>query len=287
MELTTHLVYNFGMVVQKKEKMDLIFIHGGPGLNSNPEQMALSEFLKQNQIEAFFWNEPSNLRPNGEKFIVENAYKNILKSIHASVLKYQPKILVGLSFGAQACIDYLLSYDYDPELEVLFISPCLDLFEANCKIMRLSQEDFQLSAPEKAKRIESYLKKTQELWDADMKNGHSLAWENPKLAQKYFIDQKVLEHWAQAMSSPGYQPDAASADAVIKDFKEFQTPHKKIKKQAHLLLGSQDPIWHPKKNMQKLESVFENVKTIELKAGHFPHLEHQEEFKNLIKQIVS
>ena len=47
--------------------MRFVFLHGGPGFNSFAEQAILGPIFHSYGREIVFWNEPSRLRPGGER----------------------------------------------------------------------------------------------------------------------------------------------------------------------------------------------------------------------------
>src|SRR4051812_7158437 len=90
----------------------ILFLHGGPGLNSVAEAELLGPRLRDSGIEPHFWNEPSEARPGSWPFRTERAFSNQVESARA-ILDHlrsesdSPIDLVAHSFGCNVAWDLL------------------------------------------------------------------------------------------------------------------------------------------------------------------------------------
>ncbi len=269
-----------------------MFIHGGPGLNSNPERKGLSNIFLKNKISCIFWDEPSALRQPKPFFGNELAYSNCLKSIHSTVQLYKPKILIGGSFGSQTCLDYIKNYKHDVDLKLIFISPTFDIFKTILNMILISEKDFYELDTNKFFKIQELKSKIKSFWDENMKQALMLAWENPKLASYYFVDTEKLKNWFESISEPKYLVDSISQDAVFSEFKSWikkdaKTKKFKLERNVTLLVGDKDPVWNNKENIESLQDNFKTFETVVFKnTAHFPHLEKPELFVKLINKLL-
>lgn len=268
---------------------DLLFIHGGPGLNSNPERLILSGILQDQNVSAVFWDEPSLQRPQETLFQEESAYRNWLKSLQQAVEKYSPKVLVCESFGALACMDYMKIYRPTLDFKLLMISPTLDLKRLFLRMMELSEQDFAKTDVEKAAFLRKARTLCEEFWDQHMQEGLSLAWQNPNLANHYFVNKSILSSWASAYAEPPYNIDFSSQQAVLKDAQGFVPPplESKWKKPVVVLTGEQDPVFNHGETHSILDAHFSSVEYKECpRTGHFPHLENPDFFMKLVEGLI-
>lgn len=266
-------------------RVDTLFIHGGPGLNSNPERMVLPRALSIKGVSYQFWDEPSLLRPQGPPFKADGAYKNWLDAIHRAVEEYQPRILVGGSFGGRACVDYLKLHSPKLDFKLLFVSPTLDMQRLLLQMMKISAADFSKTDDEKSKRLKALIGASHSFWDTSMQDGITLAWENPSLAPHYFFNKEVLAEWVNAYSDPTYRIDLEAQDTVFRDYKTRKFPNlgKQSKRPVMVLYGDYDPVFDLNETQAILGEEFDQVEFRQFQsAGHFPHLEHPKKFTDLI-----
>ena len=57
----------------------ILFFHGGPGLNSSPENEVINPIARRSNRNIYFWNEPSLLRPWGDPFDTDNGFMSWYK----------------------------------------------------------------------------------------------------------------------------------------------------------------------------------------------------------------
>ncbi len=264
-----------------------IFIPGGPGLNSFPEQNLLKEIFLANGMEGVFWNEPSDLREGADVFHTEQAFTRWKQSLQDQVNKFDEKvIIIASSFGALGCLHCL--DDIESKIEkIVFISPAIFLQEVYSKMMKLASEDFKsLGHTENHALLEAYLHDTQSLYDEPMKAGLELTFQDPKLFLHYWRDHNKLASWAKLLEPPEYQLDFKSQDAVLSELKKIPFPltttYPNLK--LDICVGADDPVYLKEKNEQLLSKHFPNI-TYHLfkESAHFPHIEEKNKFIQVIK----
>src|SRR5665647_1801039 len=118
--------------------MKYIFVHGGPGLNSNPERNILKPLIEVQGHELLFWNEPSLLR--GQICDQDHAYQYWLNSLSNFIIKnsgQEQVAIIAHSFAAFAINDIL------PEVgtkigKLILIAPIFDLMKLDQNLIDLA-----------------------------------------------------------------------------------------------------------------------------------------------------
>ena len=268
----------------------ILFIHGGPGLNCEPEREILTPHLAAAGLNYVFWDEPSNLRGDDGIFQPAHAYEHWLNSLRRKVEQERPYVLVALSFGAAAVIDLLNDYSMDSIGDVLFIGPTIDMNRVFKTMMSFSIADLRTLSPQQAKDLEHCLNTTKAFWDNSMQEGLRLVWGNPQLLTHYFVKPDNLTAWATNFSKPRFQIDFESQNCVLDDFakRRGQGPGtKRFSIPVTVLHGEKDPVFAREDVTRLIQPRF---KTLTLQAfkrcGHFPHLEDVPAFINLLRQMV-
>jgi pimeloyl-ACP methyl ester carboxylesterase len=270
--------------------MDLLFVHGGPGFNSQPERVILSEKLKKNDMNAYFWDEPSSMRGQGSPFRTKNAYENWLGSLGNAISNQRPRIVAAASFGACALL-HLLGSKHRPNFNparIVLVGPTFDLNRVFKRMMTLAEGDLNATNPEVSRRIRDYRSASRSLWDTSMREGLNLVWTDQALLTHYFVDAEIMRAWAEAMASPPYALDFESQAAVMDDFVGYEAslPKDKFTIPVSVIAGSKDPVYDEAEVKAMMQRHFEDFSCRRIeRAGHFAHLERSEEFVGFLKQL--
>lgn len=270
--------------------MNLFFIHGGPGFNSEPDRLVLSGVLRDQGLKAFFWNEPSSLRPRGSPFYREQAYLHWINDLHKAIEAKSPELIVACSFGAQGLCDMLRLYPETSLSHIIFIGPTTNMRAVFKRMMEISENDLRESNPALAHKLRECRLGTQTLLDPQMQEGMGLVWQNEKLLSHYFVEPKILEIWAGVGADPQYAIDMESQNAVLEDFSHrvFPQPSEPLNILATVLSGSSDPVFSKSEVEADLKPLFRQVSFEQWPGcGHFPHLEKTTEFIQLVKKLTS
>lgn len=270
--------------------MDVFFIHGGPGFNSEPDRVALANLLAQQEIKATFWDEPSLLRPQGPAFSPDKAYAHWLSDLRKNLLHAAPRLIVASSFGAKGLIDLLRVYPDTKIDHVLMIGPTLNMGSVFKRMMSLSEKDLNTSAPETAQRLRECRDGSKDFWDPLMQEGLGLVWQNPNLLMHYFADVSALSLWAGVGADPRFGIDMQSQIAVLTDLAKTPLPSraKPLDNPVLILTGSSDPVFNQDEVTTELKLAFSNVRFEEWPGcGHMPQLEKPVEFVQLIKRLLN
>lgn len=242
--------------------MRYIFIHGGPGLNSNPESQLLVKDFTSRDHEILFWNEPSCQRD--KNFTTVNAYSRWLESLSSYIQdhsKDEKVALIAHSFGAFAVNDLLPSLG-ERIAELCLVAPLSDALRLDENIMSLARKsDSKLDVAF-----------TQERFDALMG-----ALSDPKVLPSYWYNKGEAELYNQCFNGQ-FAPDFSSFEAVRKS-----VPHNTIrhtfKSKVTAIYGDKDPVVKLSQDRELLMRLYPQCRThLSQNSAHYPHIEEKNEF---------
>lgn len=269
--------------------MSLFFIHGGPGFNSQPDRLVLSNPLTQQGIKTTFWDEPSSLRPHGSPFFLEGAYAHWLSDLHAALHRAKPQLVVASSFGARGLTDLVRLHPGLNLPQILMLGPTLDMNAVFKRMMEISEKDLLSSSPDISERLQVCREESQSFWDPLMQEGLGLVWQNPNLLSHYFRNKDTLALWAGVGSDPLFGIDMQSQVAVLNNMSQMHFPQlmKPVSTPVYVLAGSSDPVFNRAEAEKELKPVFQYIQFEQWQdCGHFPQMEKPDEFIKLAKKLI-
>ncbi|WP_407481529.1 alpha/beta fold hydrolase [Elizabethkingia meningoseptica] len=266
----------------------LLFFHGGPGLNSNPEQQILAKSYENRGIEFKGWNEPSSLRDtfdenfSGTRFeqLLENAEKFLLKNYNG-----KPIYLMGHSMGCQT-IAWLLQKHNDKIKAIFMSSPCFHIYEADKNIFTIIQKDYQEHGDEIAsKKMSAIIHSVSEIFDESIINGWNIALENPRILNYYWNDKDNQAKYFSYFSAPEFSLDIESFFEVRKSF--IDTGLFPFNKPVIVFYSEKDSIITLEKENETIIKYFSNVAMHKMENSfHYPHIEETERVLEIIVNEV-
>ena len=255
--------------------MHILFFHGGPGFNSNPERHLFFPLLEERGIRIEGWDEPSPLRPDGYQFTMNDTYSNALKSAESFFLNQtdnsEPVCLLCHSFGAN--VGTYLARKYEDKIKkIIFITPGLAVQDADLKILKIGRDDYKdhdLSAYQELNEIiADYTGK----FDENTIRGFQHIARNPRFFQYYWTDTEKMQEYFQYFADPGFSFDLETFFHTRKSF--FTTDNGQINVPAACIFGSEDPVISADITIQQVRKMFvkSNIYHID-GTGHYPHIE--------------
>ena len=272
-------------------KHAVFFIHGGPGLNSFAENAILGPLLAKEGSQAYFWNEPSSLRPNGKFSSRPRNFQTWLAALEDEFSSFSAehgKIhIVAHSFGAHGAV--YLSHKFSNQIaQITLVAPGLETYECQKNVSRLCIEDFKISAPEKAKLLERYLLQSRTVFDQFMAQAFQLALQNEKLMTHYWVDRAKMLAWAVHLGSAEAQMDIESLFGIPSTFDTGHLDPDKHPVSAIpvlILFAEIDPVITRQKETALARILFQDMREVTiLRTSHFLHLEQPEEFVQSISK---
>jgi pimeloyl-ACP methyl ester carboxylesterase len=264
--------------------MRFVFLHGGPGFNSHAEQAILGPLFQAAGLDVEFWNEPSRLRPDGDRFEVDDAFERWLASATAFVLRSASSGAVNVlahSCGVHAAVQIAGEH---PQLvaSLTLITPSADNAMTFRNVLRIAGADLAEVNPDLAARINTALAHTRAVFDAAMRDGLMAAVQDDRLFAHYFADAGQLQLSAAAWSPPEAQFDLESFLAVLTGFGRrggSLLSESRVAVPALALYGAQDPITPMSEQVAALRTALPDCR-VELVEGcsHCLHLDRPRHF---------
>jgi pimeloyl-ACP methyl ester carboxylesterase len=262
----------------------VVFLHGGPGFNSLPEQSMLGPLCRAGRLDTVFWNEPSRLRPDGDPFSVEKAFDNWLASATNFTVRAAeagPVHIVAHSSTVHAALQITREHQ-DRVASLVLVAPSADNLTTFRNVLRIARDDLAPVNAELSATIDSALARTRAVLDAAMREGLLAAVQDEQLFTHYFVNSEQLQRTSAAWTQPGGQFDMESFLSVLADFGRRGAsllPGPVVTAPALVLFGAQDPITPMSEQVAPLLRALPDAR-VEVVDGcsHCLHLDRPQDF---------
>lgn len=211
-----------------KNKVGILFLPCGPGLNSAPAQVFLTPIFRHFGP-AIFWDEPSEQRGQIVPDRPKLHWQLILETLEAASDQFDGEfVIVTESFGsilAEALFQRLSEKGKSHRVKgILHTPPVLDLRSSFLKVLRMAERDF-LNAKETVRleflrRLIMATIKSESLADPSLMEAIVVAFESPKLLPRFFKNIQTLNHWATGFGEAGYAPEPEMREKILKAMNE-------------------------------------------------------------------
>lgn len=279
------LVWIFVGMAQGKT---LVFIHGGPGFNSEPDRHLLKPYLESLGHRVYLWDEPSAFRPEGYPFIAEKAYDNYMSSSEEFFKKVcQEEIsltnsckveLIAHSFGAHVAVHLAKTFPTSIQAIKLF-SPGLNIADAEKNILNIGLKGLmQENKLEVAGQLQQLLPQLVEKFDETKMKAFVLATQYTALLQNYWSNFDLMGQYFSYLTN-AYQIDMQSYVAVRSTMPNVSKKLKnKITVPTEAYFGKSDPVINSRHELLYLNRYFSKLKTHYFSATkHYSYLEKRAE----------
>ena len=265
-----------------------MFIHGGPGLNSNPEKTMLAPYFDKIESKLYLWNEPSGSRSIGDEFDPQNAFLSSTKSIEKKFLDIclgnfhslsECRLtLIAHSFGSHYILD--LSQKYSKNIEkIILISPVLNIKVAENNILNLAANELRnLGNVEDSETILSLIPNLSESFDELKSKAFTLANKYALLFTHYWQDKsKMNNYFAELNGNFSFDPN--NFFLIRKTTPPIHFPEVRNKTiPVIVFFGEDDFISKPLYENYYIRKYFKKSKSYMVKnTGHYSYLERPEE----------
>lgn len=255
-----------------------VFLHGGPGFDSTSARLLLKPHLLERGHACSFWDEPSPLRPQGERFEPARAYERWLASAERFTLAAAndgPVHVLTHSFTVHAGLE--LARRHPTRISGLVgMAPAADAFQVYCSVLRIAARDFDEAGDARADAIRSCLRETTMVMDEPMQQACSLAATDERLFQHYWVNTAARELAADAYGG-GSGFDMESFLAVLSDYRDrHQELHTlaQVTQPVLAIFGEGDVVSPRSEHLPALEASAPRTEAITISGtGHYVHLE--------------
>jgi len=269
-----------------KSKKNILFLHGGPGLNSSPEKKLLTPGFSKRELHVHYWNEPSLLRPHEGPYLKDHPYTGWIRSAEKMLLAIAeetgPVHMIGHSFAVNPIMD-LLSKHSNLVSKISLIAPGFDLHTCHRNIVQIAIKDYEEDTSIVADELRKLLTQTRYMFDPPMTEALKLALQDPKLLKHYWSRPEQMIASLETMQSSEMQPDFPAFFEVLTEMSVriragIHYP-KNLKIPVQVAFGSADPV--VLRNAEE-PTVLDIFPTAEIKifenCSHYLHLDEPEKF---------
>jgi len=199
----------------------LLFFHGGPGLNSNPEKQMLSSLYEQQGVILCTWNEPSGLRNTLSASGNQTRFEQLLQSAEDFLLMHfegDGIAVAGHSMGCQI-VAWLMQRHNDKIKTAFMIAPCFHLYTSDRSVFNFIADDFKkYNNPAAHEKMSTVLNNISGRFDDNAVAGWQLALSNLHLFNFYWSDSRLQEAYLSYFTAPQFTVDAESFFAVRRSY---------------------------------------------------------------------
>ena len=244
--------------------MQILFIHGGPGRNSNAESKILGDLMP---VKTIFWNEPSALRG---AFNQESAYLDWYNSMKESI--NDETVIIAHSFATLPVVRAALEVP-DKVKKLVLITPANNLLGVDGNIFEevgKALNNIKIQKADNSKfNLDTFLKVA----------------EYTELENHYWTNKDAMERYWQLNNEAQWKFDPHSFIAVRTGYNE-KIP-KRIETPVLAIFGENDVIVRQESEEPLLNKFSINHKVVIMKnTSHFPHIENPDEFVDILKSFI-
>jgi pimeloyl-ACP methyl ester carboxylesterase len=267
----------------------IVFLHGGPGLNSEPERNMLGPYLKNLGHEGYFWNEPSEQRPE-EVFYHEISFQRANESADRYIqdLCEEKKenglacevTLVAHSFAVHHAVRLALSQK-EVIKEIILISPALNIKDVDINLLQLAVGGLKDEGQfETSHELAQMIPSLNEAFDSKKIQAFALGSKYAGLFLNYWSDHALMQRYFSYMIGnfsfdiKGMFEVRATMPLVKAD------PFEQIEIPTRVYFGEIDPVTKVHEQISNLDKYFSHLEVSVLSGiRHYPHLEAMEKIE--------
>lgn len=265
----------------------ILFYHGGPGLNANPERMLLTNIFTTAGHTFHCWDEPSALRPDGFPFEALHAFDNYFRSSEEFFLRHyagEPLLLMGHSIAANI-ISFLASRYPDKIQALVYIAPDHLLSQTDRNTLTFVAKDYRAHGDPRGKELEKIIAKFSDHFDDNLLQGFSLMLQNPRFLDYYWVDKAKMQQYVDCYGGR-YSIDPASLLSVRRTWRDSICPTSKINMPMEVIFGKQDMVVSNEEEWKLLQSIGSPRAHFFADSGHFPHWEEKDRLLEILRHYL-
>ncbi|HAZ11633.1 MAG: hypothetical protein A2X86_18075 [Bdellovibrionales bacterium GWA2_49_15] len=260
--------------------MKVLYFHGAPFFNSNPEKNILVRHFQAAGFELKLWNESSTL------ILRENAFQTYLDSAERFLLENytgEPLVLVGHSFGSHP-VCHLVQKHSAKLSKVFFITPNLDLAAADIGMFTVAMNDFMKHADDRWLGLQEVLKNYSGNFDQNNEAGFGFLAQNPRFFDCFWLNKERMAAFLPFYAEPGCGMDVVSFLGVRQTMVETTFRNSQIP--AVAIFGKHDVVITQDKQLPPIQQRFANLEVHELEnSAHYPHIEETDKFLEILARV--
>lgn len=264
--------------------MKILFFHGGPGLNAQPERQMLTQIFKNNGFELLCWDEPSSQRPTGRNCESKDAFSEYLGTAEYFLQMHHertPLLIIGHSIGAQV-VTFLAKKYPDKIKHIITIASNFCSYKSDLNTIRLMADDFDSLKDDRSAELTNILAKLTKDFDINTETGFKLAIQNPAFFNHYWHNKDKMANFLSYYTGE-YALDLPGYIAVRKSWMEL--PMGKSPVPISAIYGKHEAIVSNDDEIAALYNHYSSPRVYEFtQSAHYPHIEETEKFMYLLSQ---
>jgi pimeloyl-ACP methyl ester carboxylesterase len=265
--------------------MKILYYHGGPGMNSNPETHLLTEPFAEAGFELVCWNEPSDLRPEVRALTEDQAYGRYLEHAEHFFLDHfegTSLVVMAHSFGAHAACHVIKKHP-GKVARVVFVSTDLVPSVADLNVFRFAAKDFEENGDSRCRDLQNIIERYSGRFDGNTEAGFGVLIQNPRWVDYYWINRKSMTEFAAYYAQPGYTLDLDGFLQTRRTFRELDMNLSTVP--AIAIYGAQDIVVTRDVEIATLKKRFSTLRLYDFEhSAHYPHIEQTEEFLQILSR---
>ncbi|MGE3608370.1 MAG: alpha/beta fold hydrolase [Bacteriovoracaceae bacterium] len=262
--------------------MNFLFIHGGPGLNSNPEKEILSHEFSTNGDTLYFWNEPSRTRGSQLESVTFEDSCESLKLQILSLKDLGSLTVIAHSFGAFVFNQIL------PEIEqyiekIVLITPVFNLSYLDRNLIKRTALAYESIGDANSEVLKDYLGKfnPNQGFDEQRFNHILIAASYEKFNDAYWFQKDCMGAYYAHFNDLEYQFSMDNFKSIRSSCSVIESKNKTLIETV-IFYGKHDPfILSQESELIKQIYPDSNIITME-SSSHYPHIEESREFLDTI-----
>jgi pimeloyl-ACP methyl ester carboxylesterase len=259
-----------------------LFIHGGPGFNSQPELKILGPALKKVGVTLSGFDEPSSFRPAQNDVSEPRAFQRVVTALTKTLSSQSFDLIFAHSWGIYPLIKALQDPKVSRPNKIVLISPILDLYEAHKYLAETAASDLDSIDTEKAAAIRKKLQMSQTFFDQELQEALQLGLAAPNLLSHFWCNANAAGAYFGSLTSPEYQVDIQNFFQILADFSLEENKYPSVFSDTtnyQVIIGEKDAYPERAFALGRLgELVPSFTTTIIQGANHYPHIEKPNEF---------
>lgn len=266
----------------------LLFFHGGPGLNSNPERHMLRSLYEQHGIILCTWDEPSGLRGTANTSGGQTRFEQLLKSAEDFLLMHFESDSIAVAGHSMGCqiVAWLMQRHNDKIKTVFMIGPCFHLYNADRRVFNFIAGDLKkehnLAAHEK---MQSIINNISGRFDDNAAAGWQLALSNAHLFDFYWSNNQLQQTYLSYFTAPQFSVDTESFFEVRKSYYAPELTQRGEK--TVIIHASSDNVMSIDEDISLIKNKFPANKVYALEGRtHFIHIEEARSVLDIIAREI-
>jgi pimeloyl-ACP methyl ester carboxylesterase len=265
----------------------IIYFHGGPGFNGNPERNTLLSAFQAAGLDLRVWDEPSLQRPKGPTFQEADAFKNYLDRASDFLLENYdgaPVVLIGHSFGAFP-VCHLSKRHPDKIFNAIIISSDLGLPVTDKNTFTFTMLDFKEHEDPLYLELQKVLERYTGCFDKNTEQGFNLIVQNPRLFDYYWFNKERMRSFVPHYSGPEFSIDVPALMAVRRSLLGLDDGLSPVP--ALALFGRHDIVVTKDVEVSILREHFSTLNVEELsESAHYPQVEELERVIQIVQREI-